>query len=96
MARRKQTNSKGGVPGGVVGAVAGTVIGGAAGVILSNKKARNFVKNGFDDAKEYAQEAYTTVSEMAGNNKTLKKQFAGIKGGISKPRSTRRRSRKSR
>jgi len=78
MPRRKSA-----VPAGVIGAVAGTVVGGAAGVILSNKKAKKFIATGFEEVKGYAQDAFDSMNTMADRN-NQKLVRVGMKGGTSK------------
>ncbi len=86
---------KSGIPAGIVGAAAGTVIGGAAGVLLSNKKAKKFIVSGFEEVKGYTQDALDSMNTMADrNNQRLAK--VGMKGGRSKTKKSSSRSSRGR
>lgn len=90
--KRITQHSKQGVSAGVIGAVAGTVIGGATGILLSNKKAKKFIADGFEEVKGYTEDALESMNTMPDrNNQRLAK--VGMKGGRSKTRSKSRKSR---
>ncbi len=69
---------------GAIGAASGAIIGGATAILLTNKKARQKIASKLRDMGDYAQEALSTVGDMAQDNQLRRMRFAGVKGGKSK------------
>lgn len=62
---------------GAIGAAAGAALGAATGVLLSSKKARQKVKSGINDVKEYAQEALSAMEVSMQESKSSAKLGRG-------------------
>lgn len=91
MARNRKSDNNPIAPG-AIGAAAGAIVGGVTGVLLSNKDARKKVTSGFNDVKEYAQEAFSAMNTAAEDGiNTRRLARVGVKGGASKIKSLKQR-----